>query len=196
MVGICLALAAAGCSTDDAPAEGAPTATVQAAATTAAADEGGGEVALELTSTAYSDGEAVPARYTCDGENVSPPLAWTGVPQETATFALMFDDPDAPGGTWVHWVLFNIPGQTRSLAEGQPGVDELPDGSRHGANSWRRRDYGGPCPPSGTHRYVLKLYALDTALQVAPGATTVELMGAMAGHVLAQAELLGTYSRQ
>jgi Raf kinase inhibitor-like YbhB/YbcL family protein len=193
----CLTLALVGCSTDHA----APTATSRRGAqqgptpTVAADDEGGDEMALELTSTAYGEGEEVPVRYTCYGEDISPPLAWTGVPEGTVTFLLVFDDPDAPGGTWDHWIRFDIPATTTSLDEEQPAGDELADGSRHGANSWGRTDYGGPCPPSGTHRYVFKLFALDTALGLPPGAGKADLLEAIEGHVLGEAELLGTYAR-
>ena len=195
-VTVCLILIVADCSADEPPtATVEPTATEAGAApdatpTEAPDDEGGDEVALQLTSTAYSEGDAVPVQYTCDGDNVSPPLAWSGVPEGTVSFALVFDDPDAAG--WVHWALFNIPADTRSLAEGQPADAELPDGSRHGANSWGRSDYGGPCPPSGTHRYVFKLYALDSELELAAGASKAELMAAMEGHILGQTELNGT----
>jgi Raf kinase inhibitor-like YbhB/YbcL family protein len=151
---------------------------------------------FELTSAAFAPGEPIPPKYTCDGDDVSPPLEWTDPPAGTQSLALICDDPDAPAGTWVHWVLFNLPAEARALPEAVPAVADLPDGSRHGNNSWRRVGYGGPCPPSGTHRYFFKLYALDTALDLAAGASKKELLGAMEGHVLAQAELMGTYSRQ
>jgi Raf kinase inhibitor-like YbhB/YbcL family protein len=193
----CLTLALVGCAADSA----APTATTvpegeqSPTPTVAADDEGGDEVAFELTSTAYVEGEEVPVRYTCDGEDISPPLAWAGVPEGTVVYLLVFGDPDAPGGTWDHWIRFDIPAATTSLDEAQPAGDELADGSRHGANSWGRTDYGGPCPPSGTHRYVFKLFALDTALGLPPGARKAELLAAIEGHVLGEAELLGTYAR-
>jgi hypothetical protein len=122
-------------------------------------------------------------------------LAWNDPPAGAASLALIVDDPDAPGGVWVHWVLYNIPAEARGLPEGVPAQDELPDGSRHGVNSWGRRDYGGPCPPSGTHRYFFKLYALDTMLDLPAGATKEELLAAMQGHILGEAELMGTYTR-
>ncbi len=153
-------------------------------------------MAFEVTSSAFAQGEPIPVKYTCDGDDISPPLAW-GDPQEgVESFALINDDPDAPVGTWVHWVLFNLPADARSLPERVPPDAELPDGSRHGQNSWRRLGYGGPCPPSGTHRYFFKLYALDTSLQLGPGADKKQVLEAMEGHVLAEAELMGVYSRQ
>jgi Raf kinase inhibitor-like YbhB/YbcL family protein len=151
---------------------------------------------FELTSPAFAPEEAIPQQYSCDGEDISPPLAWTEPPQTTQSFALIADDPDAPVGIWVHWVLYNLPGEARGLAEGVPPDAELPDGSRHGENSWGRTDYGGPCPPSGTHRYFFKLYALDTVLDLDAGASKETLLEAMEGHILAQAETMGVYSRQ
>jgi len=153
-------------------------------------------MAFELTSTAFGQGEPIPRRYTCDGEDISPPLQWSDPPQGTQSFALIADDPDAPMGTWVHWVLYNIPAQARGLPEAVSSDAELPDGSRHGQNSWRRLGYGGPCPPSGTHRYFFKLYALDAQLDLAAGANKKQLLRAMEGHILAQAELMGTYTRR
>ncbi len=150
---------------------------------------------FELISSAFSGGEAIPRRYTCDGEDLSPALAWEDAPEGVASFALIMDDPDAPVGTWVHWVLFNIPGTARSLEEGMAPDAQLADGSRHGSNSWGRLGYGGPCPPSGIHRYFFKLYALDEALDLEPGASKEDLLEAIQGHVLAQTELMGTYSR-
>lgn len=150
---------------------------------------------FELTSTAFDEGQEIPERYSCDGQDISPPLSWADPPEGTESFALITDDPDAPVGTWVHWVLYNIPADARELPEDVPAQDELDDGSLHGQNSWKRRDYGGPCPPGGTHRYFFKLYALDTALDLEPGATKQQLLNAMDGHVLAQAELVGTYTR-
>lgn len=154
----------------------------------------GGET-MQLISSAFKNGEPVPTRYTCDGMDVSVPLSWTDPPVGTESFALIMDDPDAPMGTWVHWVLYNIPAGTRELPEGVKPDATLADGSRHGQNSWKRLGYGGPCPPRGTHRYFFKLYALDTVLDLAPGATKETLLKAMAGHILAQVELMGTYRR-
>ncbi len=153
------------------------------------------EQGFVLTSTAFEYEDTIPVTYTCDGEDISPPLTWSEPPAGTAAFALIMDDPDAPAGTWVHWVLYNLPAETRSLPAGIPTDAERPDGSRHGRNSWRRLGYGGPCPPRGTHRYYFKLYALDTSLDLPTGATKEDLLQAMEGHILAQAILMGTYSR-
>jgi hypothetical protein len=153
-------------------------------------------MAFQLTSSAFQAGAAIPAKYTCDGADVSPPLAWTGAPSATKSFALICDDPDASVGTWIHWVLYNIPAASSGLPEAVAAEDELSDGSRHGRNSWGRIGYGGPCPPSGTHRYFFRLYALDTDLALAPGATKADVLRAMDGHVLASAELMGTYRRR
>jgi Raf kinase inhibitor-like YbhB/YbcL family protein len=151
---------------------------------------------FELTSTAFTQGEPIPVKYTCDGEDVSPPLEWGDPPHGTHSFALINDDPDAPVGTWDHWILYNLPDEARTLPEAVPSDAELPDGSRHGQNSWRRLGYGGPCPPSGTHRYFFKLYALDTTLDLASGANKKQLLQAMEGHILGQAELIGVYTRK
>lgn len=148
------------------------------------------EAQLEVTSSAFAQGEAIPQKYTCDGEDVSPPLAWTGAPESVASYALIMDDPDAPAGTWVHWVLFDISPQTTKLAEDVPATVGV-----QGNSSWDRTGYGGPCPPSGEHRYFFKLYALDTTLGLEAGATKEEVLEAMSDHVVAQGELMGTYSR-
>ena len=150
---------------------------------------------FELTSTAFAPGQPIPSKYTCNGENVSPPLRWSDPPQGTQSLALICDDPDAPAGTWVHWVLYNLPAKTRALAEAVPANADLPDGSRHGKNSGGRLGYSGPCPPSGTHRYFFNLYALDTVLGLASGADKSQLLQAMQGHILAQTELMGTYKK-
>jgi Raf kinase inhibitor-like YbhB/YbcL family protein len=150
---------------------------------------------LELTSPAFAQGQPIPVKYTCKGEDISPALAWGDPPAGTQSFALIMDDPDAPVGTWVHWVLFNIPASARGLPEAFPADASLPDGSLSGKNSWGRTGYGGPCPPSGTHRYFFKLYALDETLAINPGADKGELEKAMVGHILASAELMGTFSK-
>jgi len=151
---------------------------------------------LELTSEAFAAQETIPETFTCDGEDISPPLSWNAPPDATRSLVLIMDDPDAPVGTWVHWVLFNIPDDQRAVPENVLAEDQLSDGSLHGSNSWRRSDYGGPCPPSGsTHRYIFKLYALDTQLELEAGATKQQVLDAMDGHVLAYGELVGTYSR-
>jgi Raf kinase inhibitor-like YbhB/YbcL family protein len=178
----CLALVVSGCGLTPTP--------------TTMPEKGDQAMAFELTSTVFAQGEPIPLKYTCDGEDVSPPLEWGDPTQGTQSFALISDDPDAPVGTWDHWVLYNLPGEARSLPEAVPPDAELPDGSRHGQNSWRRLGYGGPCPPSGTHRYFFKLYALDTTLDLASGANKKQLLQAMEGHILGQAELMGVYSRK
>ncbi|HUT19210.1 MAG TPA: YbhB/YbcL family Raf kinase inhibitor-like protein [Anaerolineae bacterium] len=151
--------------------------------------------ALSPTSAAFEDGAAIPAQYTCDGADISPPLEWGDPPPNTGSFALIMDDPDAPIGTWVHWVIYDLPAEARSLAEGVPGEPHLAGGGVQGRNSWPKTGYGGPCPPSGTHRYFFKLYALDVVLGAGPGLTKKELLEEMGEHILAQAQLVGTYSR-
>jgi Raf kinase inhibitor-like YbhB/YbcL family protein len=148
-----------------------------------------------LSSTEFFHESAIPAKFSCDGENISPPLEWGDPPQGTESFVLVSDDPDAPRGTWVHWLLYNIPADVRALPEAIPPEGELSDGSQHGENSFGRLDYGGPCPPSGTHRYFFKLYALDVILDLEPGANKETLLQAMEGHILAEVALMGTYSR-
>ena len=153
-------------------------------------------MSLVLTSTVFQDGEAIPSKYTCDGQDVSPPLAWSAPPNGTKSFALINDDPDAPMGTWVHWVVYNLPASVRQLPEAFPADQERPDGTRQGRTDFGRIGYGGPCPPSGTHRYVFTLYALDTVLSLAPGATKADVEAALQGHILAQAQFIGTYRRR
>jgi hypothetical protein len=138
----------------------------------------------------------IPSKYTCDGADISPPLAWSGLPEGTKSIAIINDDPDAPMGTWVHWVIYNIPPTAQGLAEDIKRVEKLPDGTLQGKNSWGRIGYGGPCPPGGTHRYFFKIYALDKMLNLKPGATKEELLTAMKGHILAQAQFYGKYSRK
>ena len=150
---------------------------------------------IKLSSTAFKDGEAIPSQYTCDGVNVSPPLEWSGVPKSAKTVAIIADDPDAPAGTWVHWVLYNLPGENIGMVENLPATDNLKAGGFQGKNDFEKIGYGGPCPPSGTHRYFFKIYALDIDLPLKAGATKVEVDKAMAGHVVAQAQLMGTYRR-
>jgi Raf kinase inhibitor-like YbhB/YbcL family protein len=147
-------------------------------------------MSLELTSDAFANGQSIPAKYACTGRNISPALAWNEPPSSTQSFVLIMDDPDAPAGTWAHWVLFNIPTNTRSLQE---NIDT--SAMSVGKNSWGDLGYGGPCPPSGTHRYFFKLYALDSTLSLSPGSTKEQLLKAMEGHILAQGELMGTFSK-
>ena len=151
---------------------------------------------ITLTSTAFREGEAIPRTYTADGENVSPPLQWGDPPAATQAFALIADDPDAPRGTWVHWVLFDLPPGERSLAQGVSPAGSLPDGAKQGKNDFGKLGYGGPSPPPGKpHRYFFKLYALDTLLALQPGATKAQVEAAMKGHVLAEGRLMGKYGR-
>lgn len=151
---------------------------------------------LELSSPVFSEGEAIPRKYTCDGPDVSPPLRWHGTPEEARALALICDDPDAPAGTWVHWVAYGIPASVVGLPEAVPTDPLTEDGWAQGRNDFKRIGYGGPCPPAGgPHRYFFKLYALDTEPDLEPGATKGELLAAMEGHVLAEARLLGTYAR-
>jgi Raf kinase inhibitor-like YbhB/YbcL family protein len=151
---------------------------------------------LKISSTAFPHEGVIPRQYTCDGPNVSPPLIWAPVPEGTKSFALICDDPDAPGKTWVHWVLFGLPPTTRELPEKVPPQSTLPSGARQGTNDFKKIGYGGPCPPSGSHRYYFKLYALDTELTLDSGATKDQLLKAMEGHILAQGQLMGRYQRQ
>ncbi len=146
---------------------------------------------LQLNSSAFANGGAIPSRYTCDGDDSNPPLVIDRVPMGTKSLALIMDDPDAPVGLWVHWVVWNIPPQTRQIGE-----KSLPAGALQGRNSWGRTSYGGPCPPSGTHRYFFKLYALDTILTLGAGSTKTDLEKAMEGHVIGKGELMGTYKRR
>ncbi|MDA8095337.1 MAG: YbhB/YbcL family Raf kinase inhibitor-like protein [Betaproteobacteria bacterium] len=151
-------------------------------------------MSLTLTSPSFRPGESIPKEYTCDGADRSPPLAWSGTPADTKTLALVLEDPDAPGGTWVHWVLYNIPARVHALEANVPHHPVLADGARQGLNSWPKTGYGGPCPPSGTHHYWFHLYALDTLLDLKTP-TQAQLLDAMKGHILAEAELMGTYRR-
>lgn len=152
--------------------------------------------ALDLTSTAFADGASIPTKYTCDGNDASPPLSWSDPPEGTVSFALIVDDPDAPLRVWVHWVAYDIAADTRSLPENLPGQEQLPGGGLQGSNSWDNLGYGGPCPPPGsTHTYHFKLYALDTTVDLEPGATKRTVTNAMDGHVLAEGRLTGDYAR-
>jgi Raf kinase inhibitor-like YbhB/YbcL family protein len=157
---------------------------------------GGQKMEIKITSSAFGNGESIPVKYTCDGENISPPLKWSNVPQGTKSFAIINDDPDAPMGTWVHWVVYNIPANVTELSERIPPSQKLSSGALQGKNSWGRIGYGGPCPPSGTHRYFFKIYALDKILDLAPGASKEEILKAIKGHILAEGQIYGKYSRQ
>lgn len=155
-------------------------------------------MAFTIESSAFHASAAIPRKHTCEGNDVSPPLAWSGEPTGTRSFALIVDDPDAPDPkapkmTWVHWVVYNLPASTRALAEG--ASQKLPAGAREGTNDWKRTGYGGPCPPIGRHRYFHKIYALDVELADLHQPTKAQLEAAMKGHIVAQAELMGTYQK-
>jgi hypothetical protein len=153
-------------------------------------------MSIDLHSPAFTHGSDIPKKFTCDGQDVSPALAWSEPPAGTKSLALIVDDPDAPVGTWDHWVLFDLPDTLRELPEGVPKDKEPKLGGRQGANSWNRIGYGGPCPPPGpAHRYFFKLYALDTKLNLPAGATKAAVEKAMRGHILAQGKLMGKYKR-
>jgi Raf kinase inhibitor-like YbhB/YbcL family protein len=148
-----------------------------------------------IKSPVFTEGAKIPTKYTCDGPDVSPPLRWSGQPDETMSFAIVCDDPDAPVGTWVHWVYYDIPATFTELPEKiaqskNPGI-----GGAQGVNDFKRLGYGGPCPPEGTHRYYFKLYALDREMGLAPGATKKQLLAAMQGRILAEAQIMGRYGR-
>jgi Raf kinase inhibitor-like YbhB/YbcL family protein len=148
---------------------------------------------MQLTSTAFKEGEPIPDAHGYENKNLSPPLKWNDVPQGVKSFALICDDPDAPRGTWVHWVLFNIPGETRELSSSPAGKVDLP-GAIQGKNDFKKLGYGGPAPPSGTHRYYFKLYALNTFLDLKEGATKDDLVKAMKDHIVGQGQLMGKFS--
>jgi Raf kinase inhibitor-like YbhB/YbcL family protein len=150
---------------------------------------------VKLTSAAFKEGQPIPATYTCKGVNVSPPVEWSGVPKTARTIAIIADDPDAPSGTWVHWVLYNLPADNIGLVENVPVTENLKAGGFQGKNDFGRIGYSGPCPPSGTHRYFFKMYALDAELPLKAGATKAEVEKAMAGHIVAQGQLMGTYGK-
>jgi len=151
---------------------------------------------IKVTSSAFEPEGMIPAKYTCDGQDISPPLQWDAVPEGAESIALISDDPDAPMGTWVHWVLFNLPPNTKALAENIPPDKTLPNGAVQGTSDFGRIGYGGPCPPSGTHRYFFKIYALDKIVDLPPGTRKRDLLKAMEGHVLGQGELMGKYKRK
>lgn len=157
-------------------------------------------MALQIHSPAFSDGGVIPSKYTCEGDDTSPPLEWQGIPGEARSLVLIMDDPDAPDPaaprmTWVHWLLYNLPVDISGLPEGVTAAD-LPGGTQEGLNDWKRTGYGGPCPPIGRHRYFHKLYALDTVLDGLDKPTKEQLESAMEGHILSQGQLIGTYRKQ
>lgn len=151
---------------------------------------------IQLSSSAFKDGGVIPKKYTCDLDNLSPPLAWGDLPERTNSLALIVDDPDAPSGTWVHWALYNLPSNLIGLPEGVMKTAEVEGIGTQGMNDFRRIGYGGPCPPPGKpHRYFFKLYALDTILDLGSGVTKMELLEEIQGHILDKGELVGLYSR-
>lgn len=147
-------------------------------------------VVMQIESPSFKPGESIPSKFTCQGVDVNPTLTISNVPAQTKSLALIMDDPDAPGGTWVHWLLWNISNQTKEIPE-----NSVPAFAVQGKNSWGKSKYGGPCPPSGLHRYFFKLYALDTKLSISSSADKKQLENAMKGHILATAELMGTYRK-
>ena len=149
---------------------------------------------MRIASPAFENGQPIPEKHSCDGEDVSPALTWDDVPQGAKSLTLLVEDPDAPRGTWDHWIVFNVPSAVKGLREGA-GAGNLPGQALHGRNSWTRNNWGGPCPPSGTHRYFFKLFALDAMLDLSQGASKAELLEATDGHILDKAELMGTYKR-
>ena len=152
--------------------------------------------ALKVASSSFTAGKSLPIEFTCEGGDYSPALSWSGVPAGAKTISLICEDPDAPGGTWTHWVLFNLPAATTSLAEKTPTSATLPGGARQGTNDFHRIGYSGPCPPPGkTHHYIFKVYALDFELDLKSGANRQELLHAISGHVIAQGQIIGTYER-
>jgi Raf kinase inhibitor-like YbhB/YbcL family protein len=151
-----------------------------------------GIFAMDILSNAFSDSQTIPARFTCDGQNISPQLHWKNIPAHTKSLALICDDPDAPGGTWIHWVVYNIPPSITAFEE---DIRRLPFGAQDGINSWSTKGYGGPCPPNGEHRYFFKLYALDKILDLNGKITSNILEKEMSKHILSQATLMGKYQR-
>ncbi|HYJ91906.1 MAG TPA: YbhB/YbcL family Raf kinase inhibitor-like protein [Pyrinomonadaceae bacterium] len=155
-------------------------------------------MAIEITSTAFKEGDDIPTQFTCDGQNISPPLTWSGVPQETQTLALLMNDPDAPNGTFTHWVMYNVPRDLDSLPDSVANNETLDNGARQAKNSFGNIGYGGPCPPPGhgSHRYFFHVYALDTELSLNSGATADDFLNAIDGHIIAEGQLMGRYERQ
>ena len=150
---------------------------------------------MKVISPAFNEGGMIPKQYTCDGINISPPIKWNDAPKGTKTFALICDDPDAPVGTWVHWIVYNIPSEIHELSEKLPTSEVLPNGIHQGINDFRKIGYGGPCPPGGTHRYFFKVYALSKKLNFKAGMTKSELLKEMDGSILSEGTLIGKYKR-
>ena len=157
---------------------------------------GGEKMSITISSTSFENGGSIPKKFTCDGEDASPQLSWKAFPQKTANFVLIADDPDAPVGTWTHWIVYDLPATQTELEESVSRTEKLPGGAQQGTNDFRKVGYGGPCPPPGKpHRYFFKIYALDVKLNLAPGASKEQVEQAMQGHVLAQGQLIGKYGR-
>lgn len=155
-----------------------------------------GEKLMEIKSPAFENNSIIPSKYTCDGEDISPPLSWSDIPEGTKSLALISDDPDAPAGTWVHWVIYNIPPSVTSLPEGVPTDKKLSNGTLQGITDFKRIGYGGPCPPSGTHRYFFKLYALNKKVPLDAGATKKQVLDAIKDSVIAECQVVGKYQRK
>ncbi|MFA5553416.1 MAG: YbhB/YbcL family Raf kinase inhibitor-like protein [Phycisphaerae bacterium] len=151
---------------------------------------------IKITSPAFQENQMIPEKYTCEGNDISPQLKWDAVPGGAKSIALICDDPDAPMGTWVHWVVYNLPADTRELPENFPDDETLPDGTRQGITDFGKTGYGGPCPPSGTHRYYFKIYALDITIDAVSVLDKKTLLKEMQGHILAQGQLMGKYKRK
>ncbi|HSW92742.1 MAG TPA: YbhB/YbcL family Raf kinase inhibitor-like protein [Gammaproteobacteria bacterium] len=147
---------------------------------------------FKIQSSAFNEGDSIPSKYTCEEDDIFPPLSWENAPEKTKSFVLIVDDPDAPMGTWDHCLVFNLPETTHGLAE---NMTVLPKDAQYGKNSWGKSAYGGPCPPSGVHRYYFKLYALDAFLSISAGATKKQIEEAMQGHILAETTLMGRYKK-
>ena len=151
---------------------------------------------MEILSSAFDEGAIIPEKYTCDDIDISPPLKWSSIPEGTKTFAIICDDPDAPMGTWVHWVIYNLSADINELSENIPPSEILTNGAKQGKNDFGKIGYGGPCPPGGTHRYYFKVYALSKELMVESGITKSELLKAMERHILSEGKLMGRYKRR
>jgi Raf kinase inhibitor-like YbhB/YbcL family protein len=158
--------------------------------------EKGGENLVVIESASFTQNQSIPSKYTCDGPDVSPPLEWKNIPEKAKSIVLICDDPDAPAGVWVHWVCYDIPPVKKSLSEGIPKSDSLPIGGKQGITDFGSIGYGGPCPPSGTHRYFFKIYALDRMLGWPAGKTKKDIEHAIKGHILAQGQFIGVYSKK
>lgn len=178
-------LSVVGCATQTPPPAPSPTPVAQTSKS----------AQLKVISAAFKEGESIPRQYTCQGVNISPPLEWSGVPKAAKSIAIIADDPDAPSGTFTHWVLYNLPADKIGLIENTPPAETLPGGGMQGENDFHKTGYGGPCPPSGTHRYFFKIYALDSELSLKAGASKTDVEQAMQGHIIAQGQLMGRYQK-